>query len=251
MSDHVVRLERRKRRTFCDFYTEDDAYMWVCLISDGSWGFDLHHLEHMSLGTLPTWWDSLEGDEVEQALDIPRGDYGEGARRWMLEEGIAPGQPFRIRFGMPIGTSYDTDCGREYDVEYDIEILEVYQWPPERAAAAHLKARASAHEAKQGMEILGLQQKLAAETCRTLRVVYDSYFAPGQNSGDDMCMPAGISARLESQPDPGGWWRPLAWGKSDKGRREVALRNLQHEVFASLPVLADVDVAKLPSTWRF
>lgn len=52
--------------------------------------------------------------------------------RWGLENGIAPFQPFLLRFPMPYYSKSWTDCGYEYDVDYSWEIMRVLPWPTEK-----------------------------------------------------------------------------------------------------------------------
>ena len=53
--------------------------------------------------------------------------------RFGLENGIAPYQPFLLRFPMPHYSKHWTDCGYEYDVDYDgVEVMRVVPWPPAR-----------------------------------------------------------------------------------------------------------------------
>lgn len=60
-----------------------------------------------------------------------------GRETFLLEHGIAPGQPFKVRARMPIVTR---DYWGEYDVDIDLaELLEIAPWSPPRTARAWAK----------------------------------------------------------------------------------------------------------------
>lgn len=67
----------------------------------------------------------------EETLNIENGKYSENIASWLINEGLAPGQLFLVRFHSPKTTrSYEGD----YDFDYDFEIIEKEPITQEEAA---------------------------------------------------------------------------------------------------------------------
>jgi hypothetical protein len=82
-----------------------------------------HELAH-------TGWEDMLGIDWARLRN-------EDHARWLLEHGVAPGQPFLARIPQPRGVVSRTMDGDEYDVAYDgPEILDRMPWPRERVVAA-------------------------------------------------------------------------------------------------------------------
>ena len=251
---YVVRLEKRaRRRTFLDVYDEDYCYVWCAWVPDGTWDVDFERIDHDSVGTVPSWWEWAREGLDDYSMGKPTSDRdGRGLKvvDWLLREGIAPGQPFRCRVGCPTSTVSHTQDGTEYDDEYDVEIVEVYPWPAKRVLASFLRFRRNAVLSAQEVEASILARDQALRSSRDLRVVYDVYFTRGQSTYDDMCVPNGVSVRLESKIPDLPFYTPIAHARSDEGSHAKALFRLQAEVLVTLPALGDIDVTKLPRGHR-
>lgn len=252
---HIVRLEKRaRRRTFLDIYDEANCYLWFAWIPDGYWGVTMDRLNHESIGEPPSWFDWASESFDKYTMGVPSGERAECGSRaldWLLAQGLVPGQPFRMRVGPTQSYVSHTQDGTEYDDEADSEVVEIYPWPAERVAKAIIRFREDATRMAKLIDMSLLKRDLALKSSRKLSVRFESYFAPGQSSYDDMCMPAGLQVRLWSEIKEDGIRldAPIASGRSDSGSHKQALSRLQAEVFSKLPTLGDVDVTKLPRRW--
>lgn len=116
------------------YFPTGDAFRWYALEREGD-GLCIEEVYVDEIGTV----SQRLGYEIEQAdwtdmMDLPWTT--DEKIQWAVEEGIAPGQPFLIRFGEP--DHYQTggwDGPVEYDVNYDTELVRVIPWPAERAAS--------------------------------------------------------------------------------------------------------------------
>lgn len=87
-----------------------------------------------SVGEMQDWVaEAIQDVGWESVLDAYKGDEYAG---WLIENGIAPGQPFRVEISPSILKSYDGDYGYDYDLEMDAEVIAVARWSPERVRAA-------------------------------------------------------------------------------------------------------------------
>lgn len=126
-------------------FSEDSICVWMILDSDGK---DLYITNESPIQYLP---HDFENKEQIEGMDAPsnfledstcangwddwfdfRGDFIQFA----IENGIAPWQPFLIRFYKPIGYFISTDIGDEWDAEFEWDIVTVEKWQPSRIAAA-------------------------------------------------------------------------------------------------------------------
>lgn len=131
-AEHEAPLRFRARRCPYPYVNEapldrDDVYhVWLRFVFDPEWGgMKLERYpEAQYRDNEPAW---MEEEELTSLLGV---EWHQEVR-WMLEEGIAPGQPFLVRIQMPY---YSVDYWGEGDVDYrDIKIL--WRRPLPRACA--------------------------------------------------------------------------------------------------------------------
>lgn len=109
----------------------------------------------------PEW---LRYELAENSLDFILGIEGideEDRMKWLLQEGIAPGQPFLLEVIQPTYSyGYYGDC----DVEYDYDIVKVQPWTPEAVARAFERVLRQWRSAVLRNEIDQLKSKLKWST---------------------------------------------------------------------------------------
>lgn len=232
------------------YFTDGDAYVWFAMQDDGGGGLCLEEEEDVDdVGELCPILE-MEKDQSsweDMMVDMPWGR--DGSIVWAIENGLAPGQPFLMRFGEPeyTGGGYY----EPYDVEYDSELIRVIPWETERAAAAweeFLKSR------KEWFEYRDKRNAEVAEARRTqvdkMYVTTDVYFAPGQHSWDEMEMPRGIRYHIGSSYRPedgwGGGFTCLASGESNEGDHRAAMDALVKAAAEKLPHLSEETIRNLP-----
>ena len=89
-------------------------------------------VSYVSVGPFPSWLEyETEMDGWNSLLDI---NYSTTEETFLLQEGIAPGQPFKVRFKMP---HYSKDYYGEYDVSYrSCKIVEMQRWSQDKVLRA-------------------------------------------------------------------------------------------------------------------
>ena len=227
----------------------DDSYLWFELCLDG---FELYpeHIEHQVLGE-PS--EALAG-EVDCVgwidmweSDLPLSTEGRYLH-WALTHGVAPDQPFLLRFGEP--TYYAGGwAGSEPidpDVDYDVELVHVGPLHVDVGVERWRKTLRKMGEAKRWHAMRKRELHLARVTrVEDMYVESTSYFVPGQ-SWCEMEMPRGERLRLVSKYRPsdgyGGGYAHLAYGEShegDLGKAWVALAE------ATIAAGIDLDESRL------
>jgi hypothetical protein len=90
--------------------------------------------EYQVTGPCPWLQFELQEDSWGPLLGI---GYPLDEERWLLENGVAPGQPFKVRIEQPHYYKSWTDCGYEYDCDYgDWDIVERASWDRDRVMLA-------------------------------------------------------------------------------------------------------------------
>ena len=117
------------------FYPTGDAYVWFVGVDDGA---DVCIEEMEDLPTHGTLSPLLE-NERDQAgfgdmMEVEwRWDSKSTGMTWLMQHGIAPGQPFLMRFGEPEYTGGGYWEPNEVDVSYESELVRVIPWSTEKA----------------------------------------------------------------------------------------------------------------------
>lgn len=165
---------------------------------------------------------------------------------WALREGIAPGQPFRIRVWPP---EYSQDYWGEWDCEWYWEHVDKMPYDNEDTLAAWeawLKGlwtyRALAREA---MHAFREKRRTDVEAM----YLHKSFYWPGGHF-DEMTPPGGLSVSLcskHTQVEGLGKfsWQELVTARQDDGDHQKAMEALRAQVAERFP---HVDLDKLP--WR-
>lgn len=224
----------------CDIYTEDGMmYVWYRLVLCGG---DLSP-ESCSLdsrGRIPKWSESGDMD-LEEILGV-EWHLGERWLRWALEQGVAPGQPFLVRIAEPryYRCSYEYD---EWDCEWDAEVVRVMPRRPDQSLRAWTRAlqEAQRYRVFRDEQARKLMHRRITNH-RAFVIQTDHYYAHGYY---DEIPPDGIIVRLCSKNAKDYSPYPLAEGRDNDGRYEVAFRDLLKQVqkqYPQIPIEAVLDV---------
>jgi len=210
-----------------DVYVEDDCYVWWTLEHEDH-DLQLQDACEGSIGLEPDWVIHEDGgyleilDTAPEHVSVTHDGYTFSSNwiDWAIQNGIAPGQPFCIRFGKP---NYYQCGGYEYpsewDVEYDWEIMYVEPWEPERVR----KAWEEVLLVNQKWRVESALQRREHERRRALAVgamaiKWQVYCTSGDGWAN------GISCELVSYYIRGQ--HILASGRSDKGEHDEAFAKL-------------------------
>lgn len=165
---------------------------------------------------------------------------------WALREGIAPGQPFRIRVWPP---EYSQDYWGEWDCEWEWEHVDKMPYDNEDTLAAweawFKGVRAYRALACQAMH--DLKEKRAKDV-EAMYLHIEPYWTRG--SYDEMCPPDGIAVKLcSNHTQAKGFgkftWQELVTVREDSGDQRKAVEKLRALVAEKFP---HVDFDKVP--WR-
>ena len=235
------------------FGSSEEFRLWMVyhLWDDDEKGFytGMHPDEDAeTVGDIPDWLEYER--EAIGWTDLVAGVSNRSLLEWGLREGIAPGQPFLVRFGKPTYYEINTPDAHEWDVEHDIEIVLVE--PISDAKACWDEAISNDIEDRESMllhrEQVDFERRYNREGMRLFR---DFYFAPGQLYWDDMCYPSGLSVQLRGKANGENWEVPIATGRDDGGRYDVALDRLIQDASLRLPHLSPEFIRGLSSGSRF
>lgn len=135
-----IEEKSRRRRVYIDEHTHRFSRVWLVGADFGYGHITFRPLDDLTvfseaIGEKPDWLGEYVSDVGwDSALDASpcRGsdEYG----TWLMEQGIAPGQPFCVEVTMTVtrsGWEYV-----EYDQEVEADVIEVARWSRERVAAA-------------------------------------------------------------------------------------------------------------------
>lgn len=102
-------------------YYVQGAYLWLVLEADErERDLEPEHAGFAEEGRCPEWVDYvLEEFGLRHVLGCEDDDVLD----WSIREGIAPGQPFLVYVERPWTDKFWTDCGYEYEVEYNAWVV--------------------------------------------------------------------------------------------------------------------------------
>lgn len=212
----------------CVHFPAGDSFMWFEFDATVS----AHDFELLDIGEEIGVPDHRIQQEVEQVgwpdmigfdhkYEKYRGhEFSVGKRQWALENGIAPGQPFCVRFGKP-EWSAPSYWDNESDVTYDTEVVRVLPMDPvlvaERWRMCLLKTREERDLIIERKEDWKLRHR---QTMRGLYLRSDWY-----GYSDEMSPPPGVRFTLFSKLEDGQQqWNQMmiASGEDPKGDRLAA-----------------------------
>lgn len=216
---------------------DGENYLWYRLVYDGL-DLAIEACNHDFIGTIS---DALDHEINDNGTDIIMPDRrwssdvgGDTWLRFGLENGIAPGVPFCVRVSEPSYSKSWTDCGYEYDMDIDWEVVHV---APCRNPA-HLwdktlkwiqDARAYVRERRRKLAELQRTDRAAMAIRR------EWYFSDGYY--DEMSMPHGVRltlgslhTHLDRKPQPGWGLHGFTSGESKDGVYEEAFANLRQNL---------------------
>jgi hypothetical protein len=239
-----------------DFFSKEVVRVWLKLDREND--LSMEECGDDEIGTRPEWLQyELENMSWSDMLDARL--YGEHKLSWMLENGIAPDQPFLVELPHPHYSKSWTDCGYEYDTEYSPDIIRIRPMKPSRVAEALEREQNYIAKARAWKEERDEQQRFLARTdVKAMLIESAVYFGRNQSSYDDMCMPSGIRYTLCSTASidkrVAGRWRTasLAQGEDDEGAHEKAFERLVEDAVKQLPGLSVEMVRAMPkrsSNW--
>ena len=238
-----------------DVYLKDEgcAYVWFHLYQDGT-GLEIEEIGEDNQGDLsPSLEYEVENLGWADMLDFP--SHWEPAQlTWALEDGIAPEQPFLIRFDPPDYYSCG-EYGEEQDVTYEWDLVYVEPWLREKSLSVwekFLQERDVLIEYKQEcIDRLRKAQRTRIDHMHLRPITYSRH-----NYG------IGASVRLELISDyqlTTSLWdhlrglipynnlhSVLVSGTSESGDREEALKALVKEAKKTLPHLSEDVIRGLP-----
>lgn len=197
-----------------------------------------------AIGEMPDWWEN----DIESAVGLNPFDHEHDVGNltiympwlaWAKENGIAPGQPFRLYVPEP---SYD-GWGEDATEDWEYKIERIVPWPARVFTECWMNFYRKLHA----------RTELAARAYdeATLRVhrntgamyLYQSAYQP---SCDAYGFPRGVLLRLCTRiseyipyldrETSGGWY--LAEARDDRGDRDKALQQLIDDACARLPALS-------------
>lgn len=122
------------------YYPGGDAFRWFTLENgSGCWDMELVDAAEETVGELDSrieseveqmgWEDLLDIDNWHQTDEYRGRSWRSGKMHWALEHGLAPGQPFLVRFGKPEYSAPSYYDG-EVDVTYDVEFVRALPLDP-------------------------------------------------------------------------------------------------------------------------
>lgn len=228
-------------------YGPEHVELW-CVLEEAGATLDLTVCDAAALGE-PREWYTYERDENGHDEWFNRGS--EGWTRWAIDNGIAPGQPFRVRLGQP---SYSTSYDGEVDADIpEAEVLEIERFTPREV---HLAWEHFFMERWRELDERQRQAAVVHERQRTdfdaLFLAWDSYFV-GNEYFDEMSAPTGALARLCSHHasyyignhGTGTAWLWLAEGRDDDGNRDRAFMDLLRNAEKLLPEIPRIEIETL------
>lgn len=220
-----------------------------------SLGLEITLCDEPSIGSAPAWLRS-ELDDVgttwQELASLPSNYWwtegGPEVVGWLLGNGIAPGQRFRMAVYPPEHTESWTDCGTEYDTTYSAELLTVEHMPSAHAVrqwerflweCAEERAERARHE-EAVREAHRQRETRAHADPSALFLLSEPFHAPGDSYD---WMPSGLLVRLFSSHMPN---HALCEGRSSKGNREEAVVNLLGAAAKALPHIRSEFIRALP-----
>lgn len=239
-----------------DVYGPKVCYFWYRLNSREDIDYDLGpermgeqpfwHVDETSVE--PEWWPWwLDDFEIQGALDIGWSeglihecgrDWRQPWRKWALEQGIAPGQLFRVEVPAPdvVKSGFETV---EYDVEWAASVVEIQPLP--RAVAA----KRWAHDLRKTTAARAIHVRVADDNARRIdsdvsRMYIQQFMYEPASSHRSWGMPTGRSLRLASklQLYPVSATCMGIEGRDDQGSQEIAMSRLIEKACAANPRLS-------------
>ena len=249
-------LKQRKHEVLVDFFSREVVRVWLMLDREND--LSMEECGDDEVGTRPEWLQyELENMSWSDMLDARL--YGEHKLSWMLENGIAPNQPFLVELPHPHYSKSWTDGGYEYDTEYSPEIIRIRPLKPSRVAAALEQERDYIAKARVWKAERDAKERFLVRTDVKAMIIESAvYFGPSQPTYDDMCMPSGIRYTLCSTASldkaRAGRWRTagLASGEDHEGAHDKAFERLVENAVRELPGLSAEVVRAMPrrsSNW--
>lgn len=228
-----------------DIYMRDRVWIWVRLHG--------HDLEWDEIGDSdgqpePEW---LSYELQENGLDMITGIDAttfrpEGRLVWLLEQGLAPEQPFLLEIGAPV---YSTDYWGETDWEIHCRIVKKEPWDELRSCdvlEAYLKRSARFEREDERARIL--EQIKVRRDLKSLIVQFNNY-VHGE-SYDWNRQKLGTSAMLQARRSDGVWGgEVIATARSDSGSPDECLRMLLLRARLEYPQLTLEKLKALPRRW--
>lgn len=121
------------------------------------------------------WWSNAI--DIEDLIGSSRGLYGSSFMNWMLEEGLAPGQPFLIAIPEP-----DRGCYYgEYEEEWSFDVVRKMSHALDKAARSWSRCiqRLSERQAKQeAFKKALLERAWQSHNTWTLRAIFRTWHTP-------------------------------------------------------------------------
>lgn len=245
-----------------NLYNEDSLRIWLRCV-DGGEDVYLEQIEDRTvqdIGEVPEWFreelsqGGLDGMIDHRHLTIESGVgwvFAQTWTQWMLENGLVPGQPFRVGIDKPhyYKCSYEYD---EWDCEWNSWIDAIEPWPAKRSlkALTNLQRRADAYRgsARRAMEELVEKRKTDIDAMFLSRQWYWSSHAHTDS------YPDGILVKLcTKHTDVKGFgkfsWGDMVQGRDDDGKYEVALANLIENAKKIVPHISEEQIRKMPSRY--
>lgn len=189
-----------------DYFFEHECFVWMRMEGHG-----IEECGEDSFGEDPKWLAIERSENPLSAMLEKEWCFGckededgwmqsHGDVIWLLHRGIAPYQPFLVRIRPPEYSKTWTDCGYEYDVEYDTEIVFVKRWKEHTILRAWNRLYSMEVEAdvqlRKVIEEFRRKQRTDIDALYLQRSVY---FSRHISLYDDMAMPDGVRITLCSE----------------------------------------------------
>jgi hypothetical protein len=206
------------------------AYLWLRLVP--SWGLEPEEFSTNEEGRRPRWLDDgISEDGLQGILSVSR----ECWVTWGLEHGICPGQPFCVELYPPRWTKSGYEY-EEWDCEWNWDIVRVIPKDPMKAGRCWQRYIESYDRNMKRLQRRQEQDREWVERKRVsdpsaLYLRWESYFARGQSTYDDMEIPAGVRVCLCSRHTKNLAGQVItsdrmAMGEDDGGDKNKAFENL-------------------------
>lgn len=244
-------LKQLKDELLVDFFTKAVVRVWLML--DPTNDLSLEECGDVERGERPEWYqyerESLGWDDI---LDVRWNSDGTGKLRWMLDEGIAPGQPFLVELPHPHYSTSHTENGTEYDVEFNPDIIRISPMSRLKAVSDLEKEYKLVAERLRWKEERAAKHRFLVRTDVKAMFIEISHFFTGNSYRDDMASPTGLryslcsSASLDKR-ERGKWATArLAQAEGEDRDGEVIYERLVAEAMKTLPGLSAEAIHAMP-----
>lgn len=244
-------------------FPDGDAFVWFMIDPEG-FAYDMEIVEVEDLVTIGEF-NPLLGEEVSSVglasmidscwslrTEYEHGyDFKNEWLVWALENGVAPGQPFLMRFGAPEYRECGNYYEREVDVEYEAELVRAL--PMSHAESGERWARAFDQLRMSRMNSIAKSKRIKKERLRHVDGMYVAFtsFWTGFYDGPPNAVRASLcSTYVEPGDHLDHVGSQLLYAEDNDHNSERALSRLIERVREKLPHITESAIRKMKRKWR-